>query len=756
MASIQEEAQRIASLLGDAGFADVLTTIIKMKPQELGRFKTVKSCEQAEDLIKTLAIKYVPDEPRRQPSQSQNHSDAPSSPVNVIRPPALDELFKRDPYLTPYKGHIITRYDQYAKLLGEIEQHEGGLSKFSLGYQHFGFNVCDDGIVYREWAPGAAAVSLTGEFCDWDRDRYPCTKNEFGVWSVVIPKREDGSLPIPEGSIVKTCVTTASGERIDRIPAWITRAIQPKDQLNFEGVYETKTPYDWRNPRPQRPKSLRIYEAHVGIASEEYGVASYDNFTDNVLPRIVNAGYNAIQLMAIMEHAYYGSFGYQVTNFFAVSSRYGESKGLKRLIDKAHEYNLVVLLDVVHSHASKNALDGINMFDGTDSCYFHGGPRGFHDLWDSRLFNYSSWEVLRFLLSNLRWYLEEYCFDGFRFDGVTSMLYYHHGLAKVFGSYDDYFGDAVDNEAVVYLMLANRMIHEVVPSAITIAEEVSGFPGMCRPIEEGGVGFDYKLAMAIPDMWIKLLKEERDEDWDICHIVHTLENRRYGEPCIAYAESHDQALVGDKTIAFWLMDKEMYTHMSTLSDPSPIVDRGLALHKMIRFLTHALGGEGYLNFIGNEFGHPEWLDFPRAGNQESYHHARRQWHLADDNLLKYKYLLAWDTEMQTLEEKYGWLHAQPGYVTCKHQDDKVVVFERAGLVFAFNFHTSKSFSDYRVGVEQAGEYRVLTCTDNEEFGGHSRVDMQARHFTQARPWHDRHHSMLVYLPCRAAVVYARC
>ncbi|EGD72264.1 starch branching enzyme II [Salpingoeca rosetta] len=504
--------------------------------------------------------------------------------LGKAQPPDLAKLFELDPSLQPFEAAITHRYGRFAELKAKIDEHEGGLAKFSLGYETFGFNPCEEGIVYREWAPAATAVSLTGDFCDWDRDMFKCTKNEFGVWSVVIPNKPDGSPGIEEGSFVKTCITTKDGDRVERIPAWITRAVQPKGQIHYEGVYEPKTPYAWKHNRPDRPESLRIYEV---------------------------------------------------------------------------------------------------------------------------------------------------------------------------ASYDDYFGSDVDEEAVAYLMLANQLIHDVLPSAITVAEDVSGYPAICRPVAEGGIGFDYKLAMAVPDMWIKLLKEQADEEWGMGHIVHSLENRRYKEKSIAYAESHDQALVGDKTIAFWLMDKEMYTHMSVLSEQSAIVDRGVALHKMIRFITHALGGEGYLNFIGNEFGHPEWLDFPREGNNESYHHARRQWHLVDDDLLKYKFLFAWDREMNQLEQRFGWLHAEPAFVSCKHEDDKIIVFERAGLVFAFNFHSSKSFPDYRIGVEQPGKYKAVSSTDAEAFGGHNRVDLSADHFSDPEPWHGRNHSMLVYLPCRTATVFAR-
>ncbi|WWC62127.1 1,4-alpha-glucan-branching enzyme [Kwoniella dejecticola CBS 10117] len=435
--------------------------------------------------------------------------------------------------------------------------------------------------------------------------------------------------------------------------------------------------------------------------------------------QIKKLGYNCIQMMAVMEHAYYASFGYQVTNFFAASSRYGTPEELKSLIDKAHEMGLTVLLDVVHSHACKNVEDGINEFDGTDHLYFHGGAKGKHELWDSRLFNYGNHEVLRFLLSNLRYWMDVYMFDGFRFDGVTSMMYTHHGIGTGFsGEFDIH---------------ANQMLHELYPNVITIAEDVSGMPTLGRPVYEGGVGFDYRLSMAVPDMWIKMLKESTDDQWDMGNVVHTLTNRRHLEKSVSYAESHDQALVGDKTLAFWLMDKEMYDYMSDL------------------FIVHTLGGEAYLNFEGNEFGHPEWMDFPREGNGNSFAHARRQFNLVDDDLLRYKYLNEFDIAMNWLEEKYKWLSAPQAYVSLKNEADKVIVFERAGLLFIFNF-SHQSFADYRVGVETPGEYKVVLTSDEKKFGGHERIDLNGRYFTTPMEWNGRKNWLQVYAPSRTVLV----
>uniref|UniRef100_A0A182PVF4 1,4-alpha-glucan branching enzyme n=1 Tax=Anopheles epiroticus TaxID=199890 RepID=A0A182PVF4_9DIPT len=673
----------------------------------------------------------------------------------------LEKLFELDPYLKSHEQEIRRRNTEFRGWIKRLNELEGGLNEFTQGYKYYGLHIAqDNSVVAREWAPGAKEVYLTGDFNNWQWLATPYEKLPFGKWELKIPPNPDGSCAIKHLSEIKVIIRKQDGALIDRLSPWAKYVVPPPKELGVNFQQRVWHPpahekYMFRHRKPTRPRALRIYECHVGIATEEYGVGTYRNFADNIIPRIAKLGYNTIQVMAIMEHAYYGSFGYQITSFFAASSRYGTPDELKYMVDKAHEHGIFVLLDVVHSHASKNTQDGLNQFDGTNACYFHDGGRGEHTLWDSRLFNYSEYEVLRFLLSNLRWWRDEYNFDGYRFDGVTSMLYHSRGIGEGFsGDYNEYFGLNVDTEALIYLAIANYYLHETDPNVITIAEDVSGMPTLCRPTEEGGIGFDYRLGMAIPDKWIQVLKTKSDEEWNIGNIVHTLTNRRWKENTVAYAESHDQALVGDKTIAFWLMDKEMYTHMSTLSDPSLIIDRGIALHKMIRLITHSLGGEAYLNFMGNEFGHPEWLDFPREGNNESYHYARRQWHLVDDQMLKYRFLNEFDRAMHHAEEKYHWLDCLPAYVSWKHEDDKVIAFERNNLLFLFNFHSSKSFTDYRIGVELAGKYRVVLSTDDAEFGGFNRIDKNVEHHTFPEGWAGRRNYMQLYLPCRTACILA--
>ena len=670
------------------------------------------------------------------------------------------QLVADNPWLEPYKGHIEWRHRNFLDAKQRIESVAGSVDKFTQSYKEWGLHHNGKGITYKEWAPNATELYLCGDFNNWNTSdpNTKCTRDEFGMFSLFLPDKENGP-QIPHNTKVRCHLVLSNGQQVSRIPAWINYTYQNPENYNFDGVFwNPPEKFVFKHPSPEPPAdcALLIYETHIGMAGVEPRVHTYKEFTKDILPMIKKNGYNAIQIMAIMEHAYYASFGYQVTSFFAPSSRFGTPDDLRELIDTAHSMGLTVFLDLVHSHAAKNVQEGLNQFDGTDHQYFHEGGRGYHTQWDSRLFNYNHIEVQRFLLSNLRYYMEEFHFDGFRFDGVTSIIYKHHGNLYSFTNLGDYFNDLVDEEAVTYLYLANYVIHEFNKNAITIAEEVSGMSGMARSIADGGFGFDYRLGMAVPDMWIKLLKEFSDDAWNVGNITFTLSNRPYKEKTVAYCESHDQALVGDKTLAFWLMDKEMYTHMSTLSDQSLIIDRGIALHKMIRLLTFGLGGEAYLTFMGNEFGHPEWIDFPREGNGNSYQHCRRRFDLPQDDLLKYKFLLYFDNDMLDLEHKFKFMNSgDNGYVTLKHENDKIIVFERGNMLWCFNFHPTQSFSNYWVGVEWPGSYHYVLCTDDERYGGFKRIDTTTKPQAYPEAYQNRQNKIELYFPARCAFVLRR-
>ena len=667
------------------------------------------------------------------------------------RRPASLALVKNDPWLAPFEPVLRARQARLQARLTEIEQHHGSLLHYATVHQQLGLNhdAARGGWVYREWAPAAHALSLIGDFNGWDRQANPLRKLDFGVWEVFLPDAEYDAR-LRHGSRYKVHVITEAGGK-DRLPATLRRAVQDDETKDFAGqIWRPETPFVWTDQQFRPATAVAeplIYEAHVGMATEDERVGTYREFAENVLPRIAAGGYNTVQLMAVQEHPYYGSFGYHVANLFAASSRFGPPEDLKFLVDEAHRRGIAVLLDIVHSHAVKNEAEGLADFDGSGNLYFHKGARGNHPGWDSKLFDYGRPEVQQLLLSNLRYWLEEFHFDGFRFDGVTSMLYHHHGEGVAFVGYDNYFGPAADEDAILYLQLATTLAHEFKKGSLLVAEDMSGLPGLCRPIKEGGVGFDYRLAMGIPDYWIKLLKHSPDESWPLGDLWHALSNRRAGEKTIAYAESHDQALVGDKTLAHWLFDAAIYAHMHVV-DGDPGAARALALHKIIRLLTLAAGGEGYLTFLGNEFGHPEWVDFPRAGNDWSYRFARRQWSLGDNPDLKFFQLGNFDKALIQLAKARHLLAAGPAVLLKHDEENQVLIFERGDLVFVVNLHVEKSLPDYRFWVTEEGRYRVVLSSDSGRFGGFDRPD-------EAFAYETFEHQLRLYLPSRVALVLAR-
>jgi 1,4-alpha-glucan branching enzyme len=678
----------------------------------------------------------------------------PQRPDRTARSTPIDRRVARvircDPLLAPYAEAIRRRLAGVDALEKRLTGGRRTLADFASGHEYFGLHLRGGQWVLREWAPHATRIFFIGEATGWKRQAAFELKRRGarGVFELRLPRRA-----LAHGQLYRLEVHWPGGQG-ERLPAWARRVVQDPATLIFNAqVWRPEPPYAWRHPGfRRRGGPLLIYEAHPGMAQEEGRVGTWREFAATVLPRIAAAGYNTLQLMAVQEHPYYASFGYQVANFFAASSRFGTPEELKALIDDAHGLGIAVIIDLVHSHAAANEVEGLSRFDGTRHQFFHAGPRGEHHAWGSRCFDYGKPEVLHFLLSNCRFFLDEYRVDGFRFDGVTSMLYLDHGLERSFLSYADYYGDNVDEEALAYLALANRLVHGLRPDAITIAEDVSGMPGLAAPEEAGGFGFDVRFAMGVPDYWIKLVKEVRDEDWPMGHLWHELTNRRRDEKTVSYAESHDQALVGDQSLIFRLIGAAMYWHMRAEDDHLG-VDRGVALHKMIRLITLATAGHGYLNFMGNEFGHPEWIDFPREGNGWSFAYARRQWSLAEAPDLKYRFLSAFDRDMLALAKARRLFRTDTPRLRLAHEADKIIAFERAGLFFAFNFHPQHSPAGY--GIEAApGKYRMVLDSDAPRYGGHGRLVAGQEHLTlpeEGGPG-GRRDRLRLYLPCRTAIV----
>ena len=645
-------------------------------------------------------------------------------------------IYQTDPWLEPFRPAIDARHE---RILAEKRKlaGEGSLSAAVNNHLYYPLHKEGSEWVLREWAPNASRIYLIGDFNNWKRtDSYALKPVGQGNWEIRLPE-----ICLHHGDLYKFWIEW-SGGGAERLPAYATRVVQDPDTKVFSAQVWNPEPYEWKHRSPgKRPHPL-IYECHIGMSSEQEKVSTFEEFRTTVLPRVKALGYNVLQIMALQEHPYYGSFGYQVSNFFALSSRFGTPEDFKRLVDDAHARGIAVIMDIVHSHSVINEAEGLSRFDGRDDLYFYKGHQGYHPAWGSRCFDYGKDEVKYFLLSNCKYWMEEYHLDGFRFDGVTSMIYWDHGLVKDFGNYSLYFDNGVDENAITYLALANMLIHELNPNAITIAEDVSGMAGLAAPFSAYGVGFDFRMAMGIADHWIKWIKELRDEDWSMGGIWWELTNKRADEKTISYAECHDQALVGDKTIIFRLMDKEMYYSMSK-SSQNGIVDRGIALHKLIRLVTLATCGGGYLNFMGNEFGHPEWIDFPREGNGWSCKYARRQWSLADNPDLRYGGLQAFDAAMVKYVKAEKILNAFPEQLYVDERA-KVLIFKRGNSIFAFNFSPNASYADFRFHAPD-GVYVMAFNSDEERFGGFSRLQQDEKHFTVDGV-------LSLYLPSRVAVV----
>ena len=668
--------------------------------------------------------------------------------TNTLNSDTTLKILEIDPWLEPHRHDLEERMKRYygvkKALLGEGQRFKD----FANGHLFFGFHQTEDGWYYREWAPAAEALFLIGDFNGWNRESHPLTRKDNGVWEIFLP----GKNALPHKSLVKVHIKS-QGQANDRIPLYIRRVIQDPENHNFSGqIWEPENVFNWTDSEYQvdTSKAPIIYETHIGMAQEKCDMGTYKEFEDNMLPRIKELGYNTIQIMAIMEHPYYASFGYHVTNFFAASSWFGTPEELKSLINKAHEMGIAVLMDIVHSHAAKNLAEGINEFDGTDYQFFHSGGQGTHHVWDSKLFNYGKYEVIHFLLSNIKFWIEEYHFDGFRFDGITSMIYNDHGLGTSFDNYNRYFSMNTNVEAVTYLQFASELIKEIKPNSICIAEDMSGMPGMCLPIEYGGIGFDYRLAMGMPDFWVNTLKLN-DYDWDMQALFHELSTSRYMEKRIAYVESHDQALVGDKTFIFRMADKEMYWHMNKESQNLEI-ERAIALHKMARFITISLGAEGYLNFMGNEFGHPEWIDFPRHGNEWSFKHCRRQWTLADSEHLRYYDLYQFDKAMINFMSNEGLVGDGVPQCLWIDQDRKLIAYRKRDFIFIFNFHPTESYPDFELPIHQDAHFQVILDTDDPKFGGHSRISHDVVYETHKLNMNRDFTGISIYSPSRTAMV----
>lgn len=665
----------------------------------------------------------------------------------------------QDAELSPYVDILLRRRDRFTAETARLRAEHGSLRDYADLHLTLGMHkiMDENGLPcwrLREWMPAATSLWLTTDrlkFQRWARYAFRRVSAD-GLWELVVPAEE-----LPHGAYMELRVLpdaegSPDGRPQRRVPAfarWVEQDAEVLEQWCAR-VWDPPEPYVFRHD--DRPRSLefpRIYEAHVGIAQPYLGrtersVGSYAAFARHILPRIRDGGYTAVQLMAVAEHPLYKSFGYQVSSYFAPSSRFGLPDDFKALVDEAHRLGLAVILDITHSHAAPNTEQGLARYDT--------GPYLFADKdnqWGTVSFDYGKEMTRRFLLSNCRYWMEEYHVDGFRFDAVGNMIYLDHGFGDDFSHVGRCFYTAagsnrVDQDGVLYLELANTLVHELRPQSLTIAEEFSGMPGMTSPPSEGGLGFDHRFAMGIPDFWGKFIKEGRS----VGMLWYEMTNRRRYERTISYVACHDQCINGKDAMIWRLIGDEMYTQMSCLRD-SWNTSRGLALYKLMRLVTLATAAHGYLSFMGDEFGHPEWID------GEAY--AHRQWHLAERDDLRYADLAAFDRDC--LREIVGrHLEQFRTQVRLRHldEDSRTLAFERDRLLFVFNFHELHSQPALELWVTP-GKYVEMLSSDEPRYSGHGNMvlaDPPVEHFSDPHSG-STEQRIGVYLPPLTALTLLR-
>lgn len=585
--------------------------------------------------------------------------------------------------------------------------------------------------IWREYMPGADTVWLTTEKYHFQRHaRQRFTKKADGIFELILPYDALAHGMYVELRVEPAAYTVLNPDGIPtalkRVPAFSTWVEQNKEIPTqwCARIFHPEKPYCFREKNPEIPSFLRIYEAHVGMAQPDTkhigeSAGTYLDFANNILPRIKKGGYTCVQLMGILEHPLYRSFGYQVSNYFAPCSRFGTPDDCKQMIDAAHALGLSVILDIPHAHACANTEQGLYQYDGT--------PYFFMDKinqWGTPSFDFSNEMTRRFLLSNLRYWLEEYHVDGFRFDAVGNMLYKDFGVDDNFSHTGRCFygkdgKPRTNNEGELYIALANHLIHEINPKGISIAEEFSGMPGLtCLP-KDGGLGFDARFAMGIPDYWEKFIKKPQD----LGSMWYEMNNHRPYDHTISYVECHDQCINGHDAMIWRLLGDDMYNAM-LMETETWKVSRGLAFYRLMRLITLATADKGYLNFMGNEFGHPEWLD--------AEEHAHRQWRLAEDTSLKYACLNAWDQAQMQLVSDNIESFKTPAMFRYIHEDKRLLAFERGALLFVFNFNETQAFSDLCFAVTP-GKYLEILSSDERRFAGHDNLritEPPLEHFTQ--------------------------
>ena len=574
----------------------------------------------------------------------------------------------------------------------------------------------EDGTAFAVWAPGAHRVAVTGDFCGWSGEGVPLEKDFHGVWRGFLPEAR-------EGQLYKYIVEGADGiVRWKADPFALGGEVRPGTSSRITALRHDWQDAPWMAERRALEGPRSIYEVHLGSwrRHEDGSFYTWDDFCRELVPYVKDMGYTHIELLPVMEHPYDGSWGYQVTGYFAATARFGEPEGLMRLVDCCHQNGIGVILDWVPGHFCRDD-HGLAMFDGTH-LYDAGDMPG----WGTYKFNYERWEVRSFLISSALFWLRVYHADGLRFDGVSSMLYLNFGVEDPARKQYNVNGGEENLGAISLLREINAAVGRDVPGAATCAEESSAWPLVTYPPEKGGLGFHYKWDMG----WMNDTLRYMSEDFDQRREKHGLLTFSM---IYAFSEnyllplSHDEVVHGKRSL-IGRMPGDWW--------------RQFAGARLLQMYAAAHPG-GMLNFMGNEFAQfIEWRDYePLEWKMLVYPtHEGVQRLVRELNRVYRREKALWDNDHSW--EGFQWMdadNAQQGILSFirRSRDGETILC-------VMNFRP-ESRELWRVGVPRGGEWTELLNSDDERFGGSGKVNPGVLHSVRT-PAHGQRQSLRITVP----------
>ena len=609
-------------------------------------------------------------------------------------------------------------------------------------YRSLGAHVTDGGVTFRVWAPGARNVYVTGDFNGWGKSLPLMPVESSGIWEGTVPEAA-------EGSLYKYLIEPGDGRTLEKADPYAFMAeMRPSTASIVHTLVSSWTDDRWmegRNRKDHLKEPMNIYEVHAGSwkrkplsdpanASEWEKTSNFLTYTelaDELIPYVKEMGYTHIELMPVMEHPLDASWGYQVTGYFAATSRFGEPEGLKYLINKAHRNNIGVILDWVPGHFCRDA-HGLSEFNGK---FLY--EKDLHPNWGTAKFDFGRPEVRTFLLSNAHFWLEEYHADGIRVDGVSSMLYLNFGVENKKDYKFNRFGTEENLEATAFLRELSRMAGERHPGAVLIAEESTAWPLVTYPPKDGGLGFHYKWDMG----WMHDTLDYFSTDFDYRPANHgklTFSQMYHYSENFVLAFSHDEVVHGKCSLIGKM--------------PGDYWRKFAGLRTMMFYQMTYPGAK--LNFMGNEWApFIEWREYEELEwflpEQYESHRKHRELIKALNHLYRADKAL-YDNDFAP--EGFSWI--DPDNSTQKVLSYERISASRRQRDYAVLNLGIDPFGRFRIGVDKPGNYVILLNTDDEAYGGSGYVKERSS-AAEKIPYHGRSYSIEISLPPLGAVLVRR-